>query len=94
MIIRKPIQDGRDGERSGDRKLSNADPFNLKNTAKVHTMKLDDLIEAADRHGYTVEDVEQAMHVVVDDHDYWDKRGPEALLKAVRRLREGPPKEE
>lgn len=29
MIVRKPIQDGRDGERSGHRKLSTADPFNI-----------------------------------------------------------------
>lgn len=52
-------------------------------------MTLDDLTTHAHDNGYTTNDVEQARQILISDKPYWSERGPEALLSAVRRLREG-----
>lgn len=52
-------------------------------------MTLDQLINSAHQHGYSVVDINDAMQHATNDHDYWDIQGPKALLSAVRQLREG-----
>ncbi len=47
-------------------------------------LTLDDVIEAAHAKGYVFDEVAAAMHEIRDDDGYWTKRGPAALLAAVR----------
>ena len=43
------------------------------------------LTDFAAAHGYSFDELTEAISILEDDNGYWAERGPEALMQAIRR---------